>query len=50
MSDNLKTLQLTPQQKQNFSSNLKIGAIKELQKQGFLTDAQVQKILTNLKH
>lgn len=43
-------IQLTPQQKQNFSANLKMGVLKELKKKGFLTSMQVQKIWANEKH
>lgn len=50
MSDHIvELIQLTPQQKQNFSANLKTGLIKELEKRGLLTGIQTQKILTNKK-
>ncbi len=49
-NDRMEQIQLTPQQKQNFSANLKTGALKELKKKGFLTSMQVQKIWANEKH
>ena len=49
-NNSIEKLKLTTGQRQDFSVNLRAGAIRELQKQGLLTGDQVQKILSNLKH
>ncbi len=49
-NNSTEKLTLTMGQQQNFSANLRAGAIKELQKRGLLTGAQTRKILSNLKH